>query len=216
MRLWQLWCSDTVVLWYYQTMILWYYQPMKFCDHGREYESTKVQKYESMTTMILQYYDPRILWLWFFDTLVLWGHNTLRLWYNESKWYYICSCFEYAFVCHQRLYLLIVLLLLFSLLPFFIPLDQRTTREGIPGWSLFFPRKCKLVFQECFFSQEMHLFSQYHPCRNGAWANVPEASRAAFAVLHPTWRVPWRGFKPGVWLWSDGLVKAWTSWKLCQ
>ena len=39
-------------------------------------------------------------------------------------------------------------------------------------------------------------FFQYHPCQNGAWANVPEASRAAFAVLHPTWRVPWRWVKP--------------------
>ncbi len=45
--------------------------------------------------------------LWYLDTLVLRGHDTLRIWYYESKWYYVCYCFACVFVC-----LLIVSLLL--------------------------------------------------------------------------------------------------------
>ena len=127
LRLWLLWCYQTMILWY-----LWYYEAIRLWGSATMGESMRVRK--SKNRGVLK--DSETVILGFYKTM---DYDTLMLWYDEvfeSKCYYICSCFEYVFVCYQHLYLLTVLLLLFFLASFIhsSEQDQRTKRRHT--WSL--------------------------------------------------------------------------------
>ena len=127
-------------------------------------ESMRVRK--SKNRGVLK--DSETVILGFYKTM---DYDTLMLWYDEvfeSKCYYICSCFEYVFVCYQHLYLLTVLescFSFFSLLPLFIP-PNRTRGPQDQEKAYLEPKKnpgnirtCKSVFQECLCPPETYLFS---------------------------------------------------------
>ena len=107
LRLWLLWCYQTMILWCYEAIRLWGSATMGESMRVRKSKNRGVLK--DSETVILGFYKTMDHGPWYFDAVVRRGPDIM------------CSCFEYVFVSYQHLYLLAVMLLLFSLLPFFIP-----------------------------------------------------------------------------------------------